>query len=552
MVILPYLRALPAGWRYRAVLLVLLLTAVAGAEGAAASPVVTLVDSTMQVELGPSGIGGHLLLKADGLSADQMQSKLVTTVKDLEFPRRTGTVSFDEAVEIMPAGATSRMWLLGATIKDLPSESTAKRYVTVRFDGASMTFAYLLTNKSATPFSWKIAWPSSTVSISPGDPIQFQINVIQGPATGVTLHANLLEKMRKTQASASGLRLCRGGATSNDCAPFDLQTGPTNVWLVGVEGVGQFDGSLVLAAREKPEGDTFTMSINSSSIEYRLGGMLVIFVGVVLVWVVSVFGRYKANRDQLLIPASVLREKLSLIEIDLGANKTNTKTPNVAAAIQTQRQALAETLLEQSGLPAKFPLPWNAGSVPADQVEKYRQYLQKVSDWVTVLEAIVYDGMDKAWSEWKPNSTAAETQAIAAAIANLDNLAGVGGTAPSIDSVRSQIRTELSTLKAKLASPAPAFLLATLALGPTTSPTPGQLRMEIAKIALLAWSFLAVVTVLLGSYVLVLSNNGFGSLGDYLLCFLWGVGIPVGAQMSPATSTTATAGQILGITTSGR
>ena len=95
-------------------------------------------------------------------------------------------------------------------------------------------------------------------------------------------------------------------------------------------------------------------------------------------------------------------------------------------------------------------------------------------------------------------------------------------------------------------------MLATLALGPTTSPTPGQLRMEIAKIALLAWSFLAVVTVLLGSYVLVLSNNGFGSLGDYLLCFLWGVGIPVGAQMSPATSTTATAGQILGITTSGR
>jgi hypothetical protein len=49
------------------------------------------------------------------------------------------------------------------------------------------------------------------------------------------------------------------------------------------------------------------------------------------------------------------------------------------------------------------------------------------------------------------------------------------------------------------------------------------------------------------SYVVVLANTGFGLANDFLLCFFWGVGVPIGAQQL-SQSTTLSAGSALGVT----
>jgi hypothetical protein len=73
-----------------------------------------------------------------------------------------------------------------------------------------------------------------------------------------------------------------------------------------------------------------------------------------------------------------------------------------------------------------------------------------------------------------------------------------------------------------------------------------RLTLEIASTSLWVWALFAVLATALGAYVVVLSNTGFGLSADFLLCFFWGVGVPIGAQQL-AQSTTVSAGSALGV-----
>ncbi len=65
-----------------------------------------------------------------------------------------------------------------------------------------------------------------------------------------------------------------------------------------------------------------------------------------------------------------------------------------------------------------------------------------------------------------------------------------------------------------------------------------ELRLRMAHTNLAAWAFLLLVTILVGGYVLILSNPGFGTELDLLACLLWGLGLQTGAALASATTST--------------
>jgi hypothetical protein len=69
--------------------------------------------------------------------------------------------------------------------------------------------------------------------------------------------------------------------------------------------------------------------------------------------------------------------------------------------------------------------------------------------------------------------------------------------------------------------------------------------VQIAAISLMTWLIVIGATTVVGALALVL-NNKFGSAVDFVTCFAWGLGVPIGqAAMSASLGTV---GNSLGIT----
>lgn len=516
-------------------------------ESVFAATTATLVNPTAAVEYGHTDGPATMLLRVDGVDP-QSTGALGHVAELVEVPGqnpRSTKVTFKVA-ELYSPGTTSRNFLVTADVTGLPVNSSVPRYLMFALDGTATTLSYTLTNKAPVPFSWTVKPPPSSLSIHPGDPIPIGIAVGQVPATGVTLlQSSLLEKSRKSLLSPDGLRLCPEPNRACDGMPLTLPANsPMQLWMYGATGVGQYDGSVTVASQEKPEGDSFSLTIYSSRWQYQVAGIGSILFGVVLVWLVGVYGRNRLNRAQLLLPASALRIRLENL-LKACEHLVIGEAPNVAKKASDLEKSLSADKLTSDGLvPQKVPAPWNAAAQSESQVERYRQLLQSTSEWLSVLEAITYEGIEKAESKGTDGGlTDVQVKAIEGAIKEIDRIA-IGTTAPSLTGVQQGIAELLQKLDGALAPGASARPLRAFV---PLQKTPERLSVEITRISAMSWLFLGLASTALGSFVLVLSNPAFGAVSDYVLCFLWGVGIPIGGQQL-AQATGATVATTLGIT----
>jgi len=63
-----------------------------------------------------------------------------------------------------------------------------------------------------------------------------------------------------------------------------------------------------------------------------------------------------------------------------------------------------------------------------------------------------------------------------------------------------------------------------------------RMQFQIEVLSWATWAVAALITVLVGSYLLVIANLDFGRASDLWLCFFWGLGLPAaGSQLSQAT-----------------
>ena len=172
------------------------------------------------------------------------------------------------------------------------------------------------------PFTWTVrALP--TIAIEPGEGIPVSIVVAAVKATGVTvLQSALVDSITEKPLADGALKLWKqspgwqyGPVRSG--AGFDANT-PNRLWLAPVAGAGKFTGSVTIASKEKPEGDTVQMTVYSSSLQYKLVGVVVILVAVLIAWLLTVLVRNLINRNQLLVPVAELRATLEQLASALG------------------------------------------------------------------------------------------------------------------------------------------------------------------------------------------------------------------------------------------
>lgn len=389
----------------------------------------------------------------------------------------------------------------------------------------------------AASFAWTVkAIPVMTRS--PGEPIAISVVVGALPASGVAVvQSALVERIWKRPLAPTGLRLCR--TATQDCSgqPLDL---PANsaaaLWLWGAEGIGVFEGSVTLAARERPDGDAVAMTVNSSSTARKLGGVVTLIASIFLTWLLAVVVRNYANRMQLMLPVSLALQTLSSLRDEVKAGEPQLPATKLLRKLDDIEGQLAIPLLENNGLPPRVPL---AGLSAGANLDAYKKHVQLQNDWLLAISVLVREGLQPAWDRWSSVDAGTRLQ-LTKMVANIDALSH-GITAPTVDAMRVALKD--------IAAP----MVAGVKGGPLRANvsqvgTPEQLLVQVAGLSAAGWAFLLLMTTLGGAYILVLgpAGAGFGTATDYAQCLLWGAGMPAGAQLMQ--STTASIATTFGVT----
>lgn len=520
----------------------------------ATSPSFSVVSPFLKLEQGKSAGRASIVLKLDRLDPATMGKAEMPKVEDLNTTDPpTVTVTFTPT-EMQP-GSTSRSWALMADIANLPTNTIQTRYLKVNFAGVTKTVEYTLTNKFDPAFTWTLKPPGST-SITPEQGLPIGVAVGPLPASDIRLvHSTLLEQSRKYNLGAEGLEICRNEFGECETPVHLTANSGGTIWLRskdGVMAVGHFVGSVTINSPQKPEGDTISLDVYVTNWPRQLGGAVAILFGVFLAWVISTWGRSRYNRDQLLLPAALLREKLRGLQGTLAQAPPaidTTSTSNTRKKITSLLNELTEEKLETANyIPLSFPSPYAGAALRTDD---YRQFLQKRDDWVAVLRAIIEDGMAVAWGQLTTSSSGDAQRQVDQSVRTIDAFIDDRDVAPTFSTVASQINGELTRLSTSLST-----LLHSARDGARALTTPtvavrtyDELRFEIRTIGLAVWIAMAILTTLVGTNAVVLSNLGFGLVTDYLVCLFWGLGLPIGAQQLNQL-TTASVSTTLGVSIS--
>ena len=501
---------------------------------AMATPKVSLIKSTARLDYQSTDGKPTMVLQVDGLDAGELKDPTLLAKEKLHDVGDPPLAKVDVLdIKESSSGTTARTWIVTLDIAGLPANSMQRRYLSVDVRGASTALEYTLTNKPEADFSWTVKAPAS-IAIRPGDPIPVWIAVGPVAATRLVLVGPYLtEKTTKALIAPKGLRLCdESRCDCNDdgsAAPIGplVANSAAQLWICGASGIGQYDGTVMIASAEKPQGDAVTLSVSLTTLCLQGLGIAVIFVSALLTWFVTIFARNLVNRNQMLLPVSRLLGRLAAVQATVSGNQTGVGTPNLQVAIARLQNGLSEPQLQQLGLPPRVPAPWSAA--PASiQADAYRNALQNGADWLAVLEVICQRGLAVLLLRWN-GAQAAGQQAIRAAITALDAIAN-STNAPALDAVRTQVQTQINTVNG----------INAVGGGATAVPSYDHLMFQITQFSAAAWLVVLLATTIVGSLALVL-NSSFGSLTDFVTCIAWGLGVPIGGQaMTASFGTVAT------------
>jgi len=523
--------------------------AAAGRADDAHAPSFSLLDSDITIDSGATEGRASMLLKADNLDADRL-TKPLGTIEDLKAPLPP-PVDVTFAARELDHADNSRRWVLTVDIKGLPRNVTQKRYLSFPFDGQVVTLAYTVTNKSTATFAWSVKGPPAEVSLSAGDALEVGIGVQGVAATQVRiLQTDLVEQSRKTPLEG-GLTLCSQAAGACTDVGIDLAPNSSNrLWLRTNNNsaiVGKYAGTVTVGAAEKPDGDTFSLTIYGTTLWRQLLGVLVIVIGVVCAWIVTAWVQSRLNRAQALLPATLLADRVRALQQRLANAPPGTEAADRAdidAALQGLAQRLSVNSLDAGNfLPPSMPNPFK-GAGP--NLDGYKQFLAQATAQLALLDLLVEEGLAAVWRKIPPELNDQSRAALTVASRAIDGLAAAD-PAPALKDATAAIQNALAQLDPALAAAGGA------------PPPPGaqhfaiqprsfeQLVIEIRNLSGIAWLVFGLLSAAVGVYVLIINNLGFGLPGDFFTCLLWGFGLPVSGQQL-VQSTVGSVGTALGIT----
>jgi hypothetical protein len=428
-------------------------------------------------------------------------------------------------------GSKNTSWLVRAHAEKVPPGINQSRQAAVKLGQEVAFVPYTLTNLEAS-FRWTLQQPPATWSLAIGREIPFSIAVGPVRATGVHLAScGLVEKTNGTPLDCRHLKLCKA-SSPDDCshAP-DLEAQAVHPLVLRVgddfQEAGSYSGTVTIGANEIVEGAVLAstqMTVNSTTAEKRLAGVLVILLGISAAFVVTVYRRNKMLRDQALIPAALLGQKLKDLAAVLAQSPIQPDVWRPEKTAERIHDSLASldpnSLAAMNYIPASFPNP----AVTVD-TGGYQAFLQGVTDSIAVLTAIVQEGFQVLWPHWEAGSSGEDE--IKSVLENIDRLAAINGL--PLSEVRSRIQAFLAqanTLRAKVAlfsAPQPDL---------KQPPSLAVVNLDMNRLNLYGWVAWLLLTLVAGSVALILTNPAFGTITDYVQCFLWSFGLAAVGQLT--------------------
>lgn len=363
---------------------------------------------------------------------------------------------------------------------------------------------------------------SSNGSLSKVEPIQSTVvdEKMGQPIPQSSLY--LVDRAKNISSSTGGI------SVTNPLQPLCLQVADD------FSNPGKFDGTVTLGSLEKPVLGSFHLTVYFTSWTHRGWGIGCLFLGLVAYFVVAVWSKARSRWTLALLPASRLREEVQqlLVITEDAKKKTGYDFPALLAnnanpgSLNTLLGQLSEGNLKNKGLPWKFAIPF---AVP-DLSSQYQAFLLATGNQVSSLGLIVRWGVMNVVEMWPqvlklslqtPGNTALQT---------LNGLA-VGASPPG--QLNGQIQQALTTLQTAIQDAQTKLGGAAAGGAPGVTygiPNPQQLIIQMERLSVFVWIIWAFLTVAVGSCVLVLFNDGFGTTQDLIQCFLWGAGMPAVGQ----------------------
>lgn len=391
-------------------------------------------------------------------------------------------------------------------------------------------------------------WTEMTVTVAEGAVIKkiklSQSTLVEtGSNSGVVLHTNDLcfrarrDDRGQCKQSIDISELDSQPKTDAETKPEGAQKAKAykcTVWLEvrdGFTSVGTFTGSLFFDTDPFTDTQSITLTVQQTRERWQLLGVAIIIVGVAVAWLVTIFARSRIARDQALLPALALTDTLQAMKTAEGTFPDVLKeraTVSLPAIEQLLGSLSIAALDKQNFLPPAVP----AFGPSAAKTAEYQAFLTTASTKVGDLDIIVSEGLKLVAARWQQNMAPAD-------------LADLEQAFRTIDGLSSNLLLDPQTLRAQVIVALEAFndahqnrIDAARAQGLNVQAetiqraSPGQksfiaVRLEVQTITVLFWLVWGLLSVVIGATVLIVPVPGFGSLTDFVRCFLWGFGLPV-------------------------
>jgi hypothetical protein len=483
------------------------------------------VSATLQVT-GLSGAPGNQrnpLVTDAGQPADNGTQVKITT----------GPPKLDASNDVLTEDVKITVW-------KMPADRTEERFLTVQIAGHVLSVGYKLTNVPSTKFSWTLRAPTTWA----GRPRQaIPLKISTGSIDANDVKAETLPFLfEKTSGHAAPVRyLSKQIACPLNHEPISLTANTTqDLWLIdcnepkpswlsclwsGGCGYGDYAGTISISSHEKPEGDTISLTLQSTDWKIRVLGTIVLVVCTIVSFLATTGLNKKIDKLTLFEPLARQREEFLRLHVQLSSNLHQENQ-------MAQTEHKLQCLIKQR---EQFKI-----SPMSD--EELRQLAQSGAAWQVALTTIIKDGVGHVDQLSKLDQKSF--------LDRLDNLAGLSQP-PGVDKVTAIINEAVTAPPVGppvvgVVGTAMALFRSTPTLprrAPVRSPSSTELLASINSWNFIAFVVLTASTALVGFYNLVWTNS-FGTVQDIVSCALWGFGFPIGSK---AVTTLASIATTLGL-----
>jgi hypothetical protein len=379
--------------------------------------------------------------------------------------------------------------------------------------------------QAATPGTWTIQPPAPRLVLLAGRQTSLIISVADSsPRTIRLAHSTLQDEKTGALVSIRAFELC--DTVKSTCSDAITVAGRTQRGVVlqvrdTFQTQGSFTGSVVLAADNRAETATIPLTLHSTTHKARWLGLGLIVLGILLSLVTVILRGFLLRADALRPALRLAADFRRLLQKVANAETATTaKFPRTRVRIAELVSELEPKQLEASNL---VPSILGAGAPP--DADAYKVFLDEKVAALRAIDVVLI----------VLNSTRLSTPAGTAlsparqkALTELDELAERVTTVQQSSEETKRIIEELDQAEGR----------------PRSQQAPGarppdleQLLVQVRAVSAATWAIWAVVTVAVGWAALIATNYGFGGSSiDYVVCFLWGLGLPMSGQQLQQTT----------------